>query len=127
MAAITVQDLLVRYDQAVALDRVSLAVASGELLMLLGPSGCGKTTLLRSIAGFVEPASGSIRFDAEEMQGRPAHVRNIGMVFQSFALWPHMTVAENVAFGLRERRVPRAEIATRVEEALASTRMAGFG
>jgi iron(III) transport system ATP-binding protein len=127
MSAITVQDLLVRYDSAVALDRVSLSVASGELLMLLGPSGCGKTTLLRAIAGFVEPASGSIRFDAEEMVGRPAHVRNIGMVFQSFALWPHMTVAENVAFGLRERRVPRAEIAGRVEAALESTRMAGYG
>jgi ABC-type Fe3+/spermidine/putrescine transport system ATPase subunit len=127
MSAITVQDLLVRYDRAVALDRVSLSVASGELLMLLGPSGCGKTTLLRSIAGFVEPAAGSIRFDAEDVTARPAHARNVGMVFQSFALWPHMTVAENVAFGLRERRVPRAEIAARVEEALASTRMAGFG
>ena len=127
MAAITVQDLVCRYDAAVALDRVSLSVASGELLMLLGPSGCGKTTLLRSIAGFVEPAGGSIRFDAEDVTARPAHARNVGMVFQSFALWPHMTVAENVAFGLRERRVPRAEIATRVEEALTSTRMAGYG
>src|SRR5213592_1728913 len=104
MAAITVEDLLVRYDAAVALDRVSLSVASGELLMLLGPSGCGKTTLLRAIAGFVEPAAGSIRFDADEMRARPAHARNVGLVFQSFALWPHMTVAENVAFGLRERR-----------------------
>jgi len=127
MAAITVEDLLVRYDSAVALDRVSLAVGSGELLMLLGPSGCGKTTLLRAIAGFVDPAAGSIRFDAEEMRGRPAHTRNVGMVFQSFALWPHMTVAENVAFGLRERRVPRPEIAERVAAALASTRMAGYG
>ena len=127
MSAIEVQDLLVRYDRATALDRISLRVGSGELVMLLGPSGCGKTTLLRSIAGFVEPAGGSIRFDAEEMQGRPPHVRNIGMVFQSFALWPHMTVAENVAFGLRERRVPQPEIAKRVEAALASTRMAGYG
>jgi iron(III) transport system ATP-binding protein len=127
MSAITVQDLLVRYDRAVALDRVSLSVASGELLMLLGPSGCGKTTLLRAIAGFIEPEGGSIRFDADEMRGRPAHVRDVGMVFQSFALWPHMTVAENVAFGLRERRVPRAEIDARVEEALRSTRMAGTG
>ena len=127
MSAITVQGLLVRYDSAVALDRVGLSVASGELLMLLGPSGCGKTTLLRAIAGFVDPAAGSIRFDADEMVGRPAHTRNVGMVFQSFALWPHMTVAENVAFGLRERRVPRPEIAERVEAALASTRMAGYG
>src|SRR5262245_30224313 len=127
MAAVTVQDLLVRYDTAVALDRVSLSVGSGELLMLLGPSGCGKTTLLRSIAGFIQPDAGSIRFDDEEMTGRPTHLRNVGMVFQSFALWPHMTVAENVGFGLRERRVAKPEIATRVEEALASTRMAGYG
>jgi iron(III) transport system ATP-binding protein len=127
MAAVTVKDLVVRFDAATILDRVSVEVASGELLMLLGPSGCGKTTLLRSIAGFIEPDAGSIRFDAEEMRGRPTHARNVGMVFQSFALWPHMTVAENVGFGLRERRVPRAEIATRVAEALASTRMAGYG
>jgi iron(III) transport system ATP-binding protein len=127
MAAVTVKDLVVRFDAATILDRVSVTVASGELLMLLGPSGCGKTTLLRSIAGFIEPHAGSIRFDDEEMRGRPTHTRNVGMVFQSFALWPHMTVAENVGFGLRERRVPKAEIATRVEEALASTRMAGYG
>src|SRR5262245_167971 len=127
MAAVTVQDLLVRYDTAVALDRVSLSVGSGELLMLLGPSGCGKTTLLRSIAGFIQPEAGSIHFDDEEVTGRPTHLRNVGMVFQSFALWPHMTVAENVGFGLRERRVPKAELAARVEAALASTRMAGYG
>ena len=127
MAAVTVKDLVVRFAAATVLDRVSVEVASGELLMLLGPSGCGKTTLLRSIAGFIEPDAGSIRFDAEEMRGRPTHTRNVGMVFQSFALWPHMTVAQNVGFGLQERRVPRAEIATRVAEALASTRMAGYG
>jgi iron(III) transport system ATP-binding protein len=127
MAAIMVQDLVVRYDAATILDRVSVSVAAGELLMLLGPSGCGKTTLLRSIAGFVEPEAGSIKFDDEEMRHRPTHARNVGMVFQSFALWPHMTVAENVGFGLRERRLPKAEIATRVEEALASTRMSGYG
>jgi iron(III) transport system ATP-binding protein len=125
MATVTVRDLVVRYDATTVLDRVSVSVASGELLMLLGPSGCGKTTLLRSIAGFVQPAAGSIRFNDEEMTGRPAHARGVGMVFQSFALWPHMTVAENVGFGLRERRVPAAEIATRVAEALESTRMGG--
>jgi len=127
MAAVTVRDLVVRFDAATILDRVSISVASGELLMLLGPSGCGKTTLLRSIAGFVEPVAGSIRFDDEEITQRATHARNVGMVFQSFALWPHMTVADNVGFGLRERRLPRAEIATRVDEALASTRMAGYG
>ena len=120
MAAVTVRDLVVRFDAATILDRVSISVASGELLMLLGPSGCGKTTLLRSIAGFVEPDAGSIHFDDEEITRRATHTRNVGMVFQSFALWPHMTVADNVGFGLRERRLPRAEIATRVDEALAS-------
>jgi iron(III) transport system ATP-binding protein len=127
MSAVTVKDLVVRFDAATILDRVSVSVSRGELLMLLGPSGCGKTTLLRSIAGFVEPQAGSIRFDDEEVRHRPTHSRNVGMVFQSFALWPHMTVAENVAFGLRERRVPPAEIAARVDEALASVRMAGYG
>ena len=127
MAAVTVRELVVHYDTTTVLDRVSVSVASGELLMLLGPSGCGKTTLLRSIAGFVEPSAGAILFDDEEVTRRPAHARGVGMVFQSFALWPHMTVAENVGFGLRERRVPRADIAARVEEALASTRMAGYG
>ena len=86
MAAVTVRDLVVRFDAATILDRVSISVASGELLMLLGPSGCGKTTLLRSIAGFVEPAAGSIRFDDEEITQRTTHARNVGMVFQSFAL-----------------------------------------
>jgi iron(III) transport system ATP-binding protein len=127
MAAVTVRDLVVRYDATTVLDRVSVSVASGELLMLLGPSGCGKTTLLRSIAGFVEPSAGAILFDDEDVTRQPAHARGVGMVFQSFALWPHMTVAENVGFGLRERRVPAAELGKRVEEALESTRMGGYG
>jgi iron(III) transport system ATP-binding protein len=127
MAAVTVKDLVVRYDATTVLDRVSVSVAGGELLMLLGPSGCGKTTLLRSIAGFIEPSAGTIHFDADDVSRRPAHARDVGMVFQSFALWPHMTVAENVGFGLRERRLPAAEIASRVEAALESTRMGGYG
>jgi iron(III) transport system ATP-binding protein len=127
MAAVTVRDLVVRYDATTVLDRVSVSVASGELLMLLGPSGCGKTTLLRSIAGFVAPSAGAILFDDEDVTRRPAHARDVGMVFQSFALWPHMTVAENVGFGLRERRVPAPEIAKRVDAALESTRMGGTG
>ena len=129
MAAVTVRDLVVRYDATTVLDRVSVSVASGELLMLLGPSGCGKTTLLRSIAGFIEPDGG---VDPLRRRGgdaaAPAAPRNVGMVFQSFALWPHMTVAENVA--LRPARAPRpgsARSRTRVEEALESTRMGGYG
>jgi len=124
---VTVKDVTVRFGEATAVDRVSLSVAPGELLLLLGPSGCGKTTLLRAIAGFVEVAAGSIRFGDEEVTRQPPHARKAGLVFQSFALWPHMTVGENVAFGLREAGVPRAEIAPRVEAALASVELAGFG
>jgi iron(III) transport system ATP-binding protein len=125
--AVTIRDLTVRYGDAVAVDRVSVDIAPGELFLLLGPSGCGKTTLLRSIAGFVETAAGAIRFGEEDVTRLPPHARNAGMVFQSFALWPHLTVFENVAFGLRERRVPKGEIAARVEAALASTRLPGYG
>jgi iron(III) transport system ATP-binding protein len=125
--AITMSDVTVRYGATVAVDRVSLAIEPGELFLLLGPSGCGKTTLLRALAGFVEADAGSIRFGDEDVTRVPAHARHAGMVFQSFALWPHLSVFENVAFGLRERRVPKAEIAGRVEAALASTRLPGYG
>jgi iron(III) transport system ATP-binding protein len=124
---VRVRDLVVRFGGTVAVDHVDLTVAAGELFLLLGPSGCGKTTLLRSIAGFNVPASGTIHFGAEDVTRVPAHARNAGMVFQSFALWPHLSVAENVAFGLRERKVPRRDIETQVEAALASTKLEGFG
>jgi iron(III) transport system ATP-binding protein len=123
--AITIRDLTVRYGAAVAVDRVSLAIEPGELFLLLGPSGCGKTTLLRALAGFVEADAGSILFGTEDVTRTPAHARQAGMVFQSFALWPHLSVFENVAFGLREQRVAKGEIAARVEAALASTRLPG--
>ena len=106
-----VRNLAVRFGEKAAVDHVDLDIRAGELFMLLGPSGCGKTTLLRAIAGFNPAASGSIHFGEEDVTRLPAHLRNIGMVFQSFALWPHLSVAENVAFGLRERRVPRRTIA----------------
>ncbi len=126
---VTVRELTVRYGATAAVDRVSLEVAPGELFLLLGPSGCGKTTLLRAIAGFVPAASGTIHFAAEDVTRLPAHARNAGMVFQSFALWPHLSVFENVAFGLRERKVkvPKGEVQARVEAALASTRLPGTG
>jgi iron(III) transport system ATP-binding protein len=127
MPGVTIRDLVVRFGDKVAVDGVSLEVASEEMFLLLGPSGCGKTTVLRSVAGFTVPDAGSIRFGDEDVTALPPHARNAGMVFQSFALWPHMTVAENVGFGLREQRVPKPEIATRVEAALASTQIAGFG
>ncbi|MET0592945.1 MAG: ABC transporter ATP-binding protein [Polyangiaceae bacterium] len=123
MIAVTLQGLVVRFAEVAAVDRVDLEVRAGELLLLLGPSGCGKSTLLRSIAGFVTPDEGTIRFGEEDVTRLPPHERHTGMVFQSFALWPHLSVAENVAFGLRERRVEKAEIARRVQESLAAVRM----
>jgi iron(III) transport system ATP-binding protein len=122
-----VRDLVVSFDATVAVDHVDLAVEAGELFLLLGPSGCGKTTLLRTIAGFHEAASGSIHFGTADVTRLPAHLRNVGMVFQSFALWPHLSVEENVAFGLRERRLARREIRDAVGAALASTKLDGYG
>jgi iron(III) transport system ATP-binding protein len=123
MISIRVKDLVKRFGSTVALQDLSLTIERGELFFLLGPSGCGKTTLLRTLAGFYIPDGGSVWFGDEEVTRLEPHKRNTGMMFQSYALWPHMTVAENVAFGLEERRVPRPEIKTRVAEALASARM----
>ncbi|HEX8877691.1 MAG TPA: ABC transporter ATP-binding protein [Phycisphaerales bacterium] len=106
-----------------AVDDVSIEIAPGELFFLLGPSGCGKTTLLRMIAGFIEPTSGEIRFGERDVTYLPPNRRNTGMVFQSYALWPHMTVEANVAFGLDVRKIPAADAAARVAQALAAVRM----
>ena len=111
------------YGAVRALDAIDLAVYEGELLSLLGPSGCGKTSTLNVVAGFVEPDQGRVRLDGEDVTRRPAWQRGLGVVFQSYALFPHMTVAENVAFGLHERRGPRREVAARVAEALALVRL----
>jgi len=107
----------------VAVDAVSLSIPSGALFFLLGPSGCGKTTLLRMIAGFTFPSEGRILFDAADMSQTPPHLRDTGMVFQSYALWPHMTVAENVAFGLDSRKVKNPQRAQRIEQALAMVQL----
>src|SRR3954470_20091778 len=96
-------------------------------MLLLGPSGCGKSTLLRTIAGFVAPQAGRVLFDGAEVTRVPPHERQIGMVFQSFALFPHLSVGENVAFGLREQKRPPAEIQERVQRALSDVKMGGFG
>lgn len=109
-----------------ALQGVDLEIASGELFFLLGPSGCGKTTLLRIIAGFIEPTGGALRFNGRDVTYLPPNKRNTGMVFQSYALWPHMTVEANVAFGLQVRGVERDEQARRVGEALAAVRMDAY-
>ena len=113
------------YGDVRALDRLDLAVREGELLSLLGPSGCGKTTSLNVVAGFVVPDTGRVRIDGADVTARAAWQRGLGVVFQSYALFPHLSVGENVAFGLRERGVPRTEIARRVAEALALVRLPG--
>ena len=112
---------------APAVDDVSLTLARGEMLALLGPSGCGKTTLLRMIAGLVTPTRGVIAVNGRDVSAIPVHRRNMGMVFQSYALFPHLTVAENIAFGLEMRRVGREERARRVNDALAMVKLAGLG
>ena len=118
-----VEALRVEYAGQAAIDGVSFSAGRGELLTLLGPSGCGKTTTLRAIAGFVAPASGRILLDGTDISALPTHRRNIGMVFQSYALFPHLTVGDNVGFGLRMRQVGRAD---RDRRALAALEMVGL-
>jgi ABC-type Fe3+/spermidine/putrescine transport system ATPase subunit len=115
---ITIERLSKRFGAFLALDRIDLTIGTGELFFLLGPSGCGKTTLLRHIAGFYQPDEGRILFDGKDVTFLPPHKRHAGMVFQNYALWPHLTVERNVAFGLEEQRLPKAEIDRRVTEAL---------
>jgi len=126
MISITIENLVKKFGDTVALGGVSFRIEPGELFFLLGPSGCGKTTLLRNVAGFYIPDSGRILFGNEDVTKLPPHKRNTGMMFQSYALWPHMTVAKNVAFGLEERRVPSAEIKARVAAALKSVQMDAY-
>ena len=118
MARLELSDLCFSVGALDILRSVNLTVEEGTCLALLGPSGCGKTTTLRCIAGFVQPTSGSISFNGEPVVGVPAHKRNVGLVFQDYALFPHMTVADNVAYGLKRRGVPAAECSRRVAEAL---------
>ncbi len=123
MTAIRLEGVAKHYGETKAVAGVTLSIPSGSLFFLLGPSGCGKTTLLRMIAGFIEPTAGRIFFDSTEVTATPPNARNTGMVFQNYALWPHMSVAENVAFGLDVRSIPRAEKERRVRDALALVRM----
>ncbi len=126
MARVELRGIRKAFAEVRALDGVSLDIASGEFFTLLGPSGCGKTTLLRTIAGFVEQDAGEIRLDGEPVDRLPAHRRDTGMVFQDYAIFPHLSVGGNVAFGLPERKVPRAEHGARVEHALGTVRMDGY-
>jgi len=127
MVSLHIRGLLKRFGDLVALNRLDLDIEKGELFFLLGPSGCGKTTLLRAIAGFNLPDEGTIHFDQDDVTRLPPHKRETGMMFQSYALWPHLNVFRNIAFGLEERRVSKSEIKSRVEEALAMVRMEGLG
>ena len=123
---VEVERLLKRYGDTIAVDQVSLETRREEFLTLLGPSGCGKTTILRCIAGFVRPDAGRVRIGSKDVTEVPPYRREIGMVFQSYALFPHLTVFENVAFGLRVRRLPRLEIAPRVHRALDLVKLVGL-
>ena len=124
MPALTLKNLTKRFGDFTAVDDVSIEVAPGEFFFILGPSGCGKTTLLRLVAGFAEPDSGRILFGERDITDTPPENRNMGMVFQNYALWPHMNVADNVSFGLEMHRIPRQERTARVAKALAMVQMA---
>ncbi|MFM7347284.1 MAG: ABC transporter ATP-binding protein, partial [Tagaea sp.] len=115
------------YPGTRVLKGVSLDVAPGEFVALLGSSGCGKTTLLRCVSGFVPVTGGAVRMGGRDITSEPPDTRDMAMVFQSYALWPHMTVAQNIGFGLRLRKKPRAEIARRVDEMLAMLKLDGLG
>jgi ABC-type Fe3+/spermidine/putrescine transport system ATPase subunit len=124
--ALEVREAEVYYGQTRVLDRVSLAAKGGEFIALLGSSGCGKTTLLRAICGFVAVRGGSIAMGGRDITKLPPDKRNMAMVFQSYALWPHMTVAQNIGYGLKVRGAARAAIAARVEAMLAMMRLGGL-
>jgi putative spermidine/putrescine transport system ATP-binding protein len=126
MTTLTISGLTKRYGEHLAVDDLSLEIAEGELVSLLGPSGCGKTTTLRAIAGFVEPDAGTILFDGIDITALAPERRDIGMVFQNYALFPHMTVRENLRFGLEMRRVGKKEMADRIGKVLEIVQLAGL-
>ncbi len=126
MTRLVLEGLRKTYGPTVAVDRVDLEVAEGELVALLGPSGCGKTTTLRMVAGFIAPTAGRIFIGGTDVSRAPPYARDTGMVFQGYALFPHMTVAENVGFGLEMRRVAKAEREARIAEALRLVRLDGY-
>lgn len=124
---VSIMGVTKRFGDFVAVDNVSLDIFKGEFFSLLGPSGCGKTTLLRMLAGFEEVSSGRILLDGEDMASVPPYERPVNMMFQSYALFPHMTVERNVAFGLHQERVPKPEISKRVAEILELVQLGSFG
>jgi len=124
--SVVLEGVTKKFGGATAVDNISLHVRPGEFLSLLGPSGCGKTTTLRMLAGFEEPTAGSIRISGQDVVGIPPHKRNVNTVFQAYALFPHMSVAENVAYGLRQKGTAKSEIRERVTESLDLVQMRSF-
>ena len=123
MTSIHINNLTKSFGETIAVNNVSLTIESGELFFLLGPSGCGKTTLLRMLAGFIEPTNGAIMFGERDVTHLPPHKRNTGMVFQSYALWPHMTVLQNVSYGLKLRKLASNVQEKKAKEALSVVQM----
>ncbi|GEP55236.1 ABC transporter ATP-binding protein [Reyranella soli] len=121
---VSLQGVSKRYGDVTAVETLSLDVRRGELLCLLGPSGCGKTTTLRMVAGFVEPSEGAVVIDGRDMTREPPYRRDTGMVFQNYALFPHMTTAQNIAFGLENLKWPKADREKRVQEMLTLVELA---
>ena len=119
MAFLEIKNVSKLFGEMAAVKDFNLDVAKGELITFLGPSGCGKTTTLRMVAGFEEPNPGTIVLDGEDITHRPPNKRDVGMVFQAYALFPNMTVAQNIGFGLKVRKAPEATIKQRIEEMLA--------
>jgi putrescine transport system ATP-binding protein len=126
-ALLSVRNVSKRFGAVTALDDISLDVGAGEFFALLGPSGCGKTTLMRAIAGFEALDAGRILLSGQDLAGQPPYRRPVNMMFQSYALFPHLDVAGNIAFGLKQQGKSRAEIASRVEELLRVVQMSGLG
>ena len=126
MAGISIKDVTKRFDNLVAVNRANLEIEKGEFFTLLGPSGCGKTTLLRCIAGFLSPEEGRIYFGEQRVDGIPTHKRGVGMVFQNYAVFPHLSVKDNVSYGLKARKVPAQEQTERVRNALAMVQLEGL-
>ena len=124
---VELKNITVRFDGETILDDLSLSIGDGEFVTLLGSSGCGKTTTLRLIAGFLEPDEGEVFFDSKSMNGVPAYKREVNTIFQRYALFPNYNVFENIAYGLRVRHVPEAEIKERVQEMLTLVNLEGFG
>jgi ABC-type Fe3+/spermidine/putrescine transport system ATPase subunit len=126
MSILELREVVKRYGQTVALDGNSFAVEPGQIVSLLGPSGCGKTTTLRVVAGFEHPDSGTLTIDGVEMRGRRPYERNVGLLFQDYALFPHMTVKENISYGPRMRRTDAKEVQRRVNSLVGLTRLSGL-